>query len=109
MVGYFKNAPKEVLLTGILTFDEWYDLFIGMFNRKPVDAEKNTIRHLIIEARKQELTKARGAVEGAGLTEGELDAITEEVDKHYENPIGDRYKAISEAQTKAILKALGGE
>ena len=68
-------------------------------------------REICYDFAEQILAKAREAVEGAGLTEEEINI---ELDKWancvggYEN-LGQARLVIAEAQTKAILKALGGE
>jgi len=66
------STTRKELLTGERTFDEWYEWFIRMFSRESNDAEKTAIRLLGIEVKRQELSKIRRRVEGAGLTPQEI-------------------------------------
>ncbi len=98
MVGYFKNAPKDdaVLLKEI----------VGIIQAYYGDGAEPFLAELV-------LTKAREAVEGAGLKLAEIMAIRvpafADGTKLAIRDIKVMGKAIAEAQTKAILKALGGE
>ncbi len=124
MVGYFKTAPKEdeVLLTekGIRALidkaeEEYADVDM-------TDVEWEMKRWMIIT--EAQLTKAREAVEGAGLTEEEINTAEMPCDEDSRNcPIDTTnsydqtnaacqlcsHRITTQAQTKAALKALGGE
>lgn len=92
MVGYYKNAPKEdkVLL----------DEIVGIIQAYYGDGAEPFLAELV-------LTKAREAVEGAGLTQEDIQEALNKMlsvpDKH----LPTAYQVISEAATKAALKALG--
>ncbi len=93
-----KNAPREdeVLLEELTSWVEDYK----------DAAERNALAESPTESAKYLISKAREAVEGVGLTEADIS------DKLWKLAITDMSmmcSIVAEAQTKAILKALGGE
>ena len=99
MVGYYKNAPKEdeVLLKEIAKIScersggQWGDP--NNFSR---------VYYMVTAGRI--LTKAREAVEGAGLTDDDIQYAA-----GLYSWVPPAYRKVAKAQLQAILKALGGE
>ncbi len=92
-----KNAPKEdeVLLAGIAKAPIVTTVGIDAHTAQDIQCTADHIYYL---------TKAREAVEGAGLTEEEIDNIENEYPRKFGVGI-----TVRDVQLHAILKAMGGE
>ena len=100
--GYYKNAPDEVLLKGITTLCK-----NARQSAEMMQGCTNHTSYAEITA-KEILTKAREAVEGAGLTDEAMERLRFFGISGKGIPMV-QVENIAQAYKQAALKALGGE